>query len=58
MSNRIMASKLLAFLLPLCHVRDNSNILEKVSSNPIFDRNVIGLVTQFAVCFILICILL
>ncbi len=45
-----MESKLpcpLSFLLPLCHAGDD--LLEKVGANPIFDRNVIGLVSQFAV---------
>ncbi len=45
-----MESKLQAFLLPLCQARDKTNILEKIGTNPIFDRNVIGLVAQFAVC--------
>ncbi len=42
-------SKLVSFLLPLCHVGAGTHILEKVGANPIFDHNVIGLVAQFAV---------
>ncbi len=44
-----MQTRLASFLLPLCHVEDGSNILEKFGANPIFDRNVIGLIVQFAV---------
>ncbi len=43
-----MDSKL-CFLLPLCHARDGTNILTHIGANPIFDRNVIGLVAQFTV---------
>jgi len=37
----------LALLLPFCQA--GNSLLEKVGSHPIFDRNVIGLVAQFAV---------
>jgi len=39
----------LSVLLPLCHSGAGTIGLEKIGSNPIFDRNVIGLVAQFAV---------
>lgn len=41
----------LTFLLPLCHARESSGLLEKVGTNLIFDRNVIGVVAQFLVGF-------
>ncbi len=44
-----MAKANLSFVLPFCHARNGDNVLEKVGANPIFDRNVIGLVAQFAV---------
>ncbi len=44
-----MEAKLQSILLPLCHSGDGSGILEKVGTNPIFDRNVVGLIVQFAV---------
>jgi len=47
-----MPSKLLcpiSFLLPLCHSGARANVLEKVGVNPIFDRNIVGVVAQFAV---------
>ncbi len=43
-----MKARLQSFLLPLCHAKGNG-LLEKVGTNPIFDRNVIGLVARFAV---------
>ncbi len=46
--------KLVSFLLPLCHVGAGSNILEKFGANPIFDRNVVSLIAQFAVRTILV----
>ncbi len=45
-----MESKLVSFLLPLCHVGAGTHILEEVGANPIFDRNVVSLIAQFAVC--------
>lgn len=47
-----MEPKLRSFLFPLCHARENANILEKVGTNPLFDRNVIRLVAQFAVGYL------
>ncbi len=47
-----MQAKLVSFLLPLCHARKETTILAQVGTNPIFDRNVIGLVARFAVCLI------
>jgi len=41
----------LSFLLPLCHAGES--LLEKVGTHPLFDRNVMGLVAQFAVRLIL-----
>ncbi len=47
-----MESRIQSFLLPLCQARGCVNTLENVGTNPIFDRNVIGLVAQFAVIWI------
>ncbi len=43
-----MQAELQSFLLPFCHAGDDG-LLAQVGTNSLFDRNVIGLVAQFAV---------